>query len=113
MKGKIAVTIVTGLALEITGKITEILAMGMNMERINLIGQINVTRNVPFLICGKGDECEMSEVPLLFGEGAKASVDKFIAVEDQTDVWNQAQTFGKQIKIFYMLIKSYGRYHEW
>ena len=50
----------------------------------------NFGGNFPCLICGKGDECEMSGVPLLFGEGAKASADKCIAVEDQTDAWNQA-----------------------
>ncbi len=98
VKGKVAVTVVTGLAPEITGKVNEMLAMEMNMDRMNLIGQINVTGNVPCLICGKGDECEMSGVPLLFGEGAKASVDKCIAVEDQTDAWNQAESLGKQIR---------------
>ena len=58
----------------------------------------NFGGNFPCLICGKGDECEMSGVPLLFGEGAKTSADKCIAVEDQTDAWNQAESFGKQIQ---------------
>jgi multimeric flavodoxin WrbA len=98
MKGKIAVTVVTGLAPEITGKVNEMLAMEMNMDRMNLIGQINVMGNAPCLVCGKGDECEMSAVPLLFGEDAKASTDKCTAVEDQTDVWNQAESLGKKIR---------------
>ncbi len=97
VKGKLAVTVVTGLAPVITDKVSEMLAMEMNMDRMNLIGQLAVKGNVPCLTCGKGDGCEMSGVPLLFGENAKASADKCINVEDQTEVWEKAESLGQKI----------------
>ena len=97
VKGKFAVTVVTGLRPEITDKVSEMVAMEMTMDRMNLIGQLSVKGNVPCLTCGKGDECEMSAVPLLFGENAKASADKCITVEDQTDVWEKAEALGRKI----------------
>lgn len=98
VRGKLAVTVVTGLIPEITGNVSEMLAMEMNMDRMNLIGQIEVMGNVPCLTCGKGDDCEMSAVPLLFGKNAKATIDKCIAVEDQTEIWKKAESIGQQIK---------------
>ncbi len=98
VKGKLAATIVTGLAPVITNKVSEMIAMEMHMDRMKLIGQIEVKGNVPCLTCGKGNECEMSAVPLLFGDKAKASKDKCISVEDQTEVWRKAASLGKQIQ---------------
>jgi hypothetical protein len=97
VKGKKAITVVTGLIPVITGKVSEMIAMEMQMDRMDFIGQIEVIGNVPCLTCGKGDECEMSAVPLLFGKDAKASVDKCVAVEDQTDVWSKAEALGKKL----------------
>ncbi len=39
----------------------------------------------------------MSAVPFLFGENAKATLDKCIAVEDQLKVWEKAESLGKKI----------------
>ena len=97
VRGKLAVTIVTGLAPFITGKVSEMLAMEINMDRMKRIGQLQVMGNVPCLTCGKGDDCEMSAVSLLFGDNAKATADNCIAVEDQAEVWKKAESFGKQI----------------
>lgn len=97
VQGKKAITVVTGLIPEITSKVSGMIAMEMLMDRMDLIGQIEVTGNVPCLTCGKGDECEMSAVPLLFGKDAKASVDKCIAVEDQKDVWQKAFDLGRKL----------------
>ncbi|MCP4023541.1 MAG: flavodoxin family protein [Desulfobacteraceae bacterium] len=97
VRGKLAVTVVTGLAPMITGKVSEMLAMEMTMDRMNLLGQLAIKGNVPCLSCGKGDECEMSAVPLLFGENATATTDKCIAVEDQKEVWEKARALGLEI----------------
>lgn len=97
VKGKLAVTVVTGLVPSITNKVSEMISMEMNMDRMNLIGQIEVMGNVPCLTCGKGDYCEMSGVPLLFGENAKATADKCIAVEEQSEAWEKAESLGKKI----------------
>ncbi|MBI9089818.1 MAG: flavodoxin family protein [Desulfobacterium sp.] len=97
VKGKLAVTVVSGVAPGITDNVSEMMAMEMTMDRMTLIGQLAVKGNVPCLTCGKGDECEMSAVPMLFGENAKASVDKCIKVEDQTGVWEKAESLGRQI----------------
>ena len=70
----------TGVSPEVTDKVSEMVAMEMTMDRMNLIGQLAVKGNVPCLTCGKGDACEMSGVPLLFGENVKASADKCITV---------------------------------
>ncbi len=69
----------------------------MNMDRMKLIGQIEVKGNVPCLTCGKGDDCEMSAVQLLFGENAKATTDKCISVEEQIEIWEKAESLGKKI----------------
>ncbi len=36
----------------------------------------------------------MSAVPLVFGEGAEASADKCVRVEDQKEVWEEAEKLG-------------------
>jgi hypothetical protein len=41
----------------------------------------------------------MSAVTRLFGQDAKASVDKCIRVEDQKEVWEEAQQIGRQIRL--------------
>jgi len=41
----------------------------------------------------------MSAVTRLFGENAKASVDKCVRVEDQKEVWEEAQQIGQQIRL--------------
>ncbi len=41
--------------------------------------------------------CEMSAMPMLFGPNAKASPEKCINVEDQKEVWAEAQNIGRII----------------
>lgn len=96
-RGKLVVTIVTGLAPEITGPVSASLAMEITMERMELLGQIQVMGNVPCLTCGRGDDCEMSGVKLLHGLEARASADLCIRVEDQTEVWEKALELGRLI----------------
>lgn len=52
---------------------------------------------VPCLTYGRGNECEMSAVPMVFGEGAETSADKCVRVEDQREVWGEAEKLGRLI----------------
>lgn len=97
VQGKLAVTIVTGLMPMVRDRVSEMMAMEMIMDRMEIVGQLKAQGNVPCLTCGKGDTCQMSAVPLLFGQDAKASVDKCIRVEDQEEVWQEAQRLGRLI----------------
>ncbi len=85
------------LAPVITNQVSKMIAMEMNMDRMDLIGQIEVMGNMPCLSCGQGGDCEMSTVPLLYGENAKATSDNCIAVEDQIEILKKAETLGRQI----------------
>ena len=99
VRGKIAVTVVTGTRPETRDPVSEKVAREMHMDRMDVIGQLKIEGNVPCLTCGKGDICEMSAVQRLFGENAKASVDKCVRVEDQKEVWEEAQRIGQQIRL--------------
>jgi hypothetical protein len=39
----------------------------------------------------------MSALPWIFGDDTRVTPDKFSNVEDQTNTWEQAKTFGKEI----------------
>ncbi|MHA2175663.1 MAG: flavodoxin family protein [Candidatus Hodarchaeales archaeon] len=70
----------------------------MKMERMRIIGSIKVKGNVPCLICGNGDECVMSGVPIIFGKGTKSSSDLCINVEDDLSTWLELQEMGKKLR---------------
>ncbi len=95
LKGKLSATVLTCLLPEMAGHINEALAMELvHYERMDMLGQITVTGNLPCMTCGKGDECEMSGVSMIHGEGAKTSDHGYCRVEDQTEVWEKANTIG-------------------
>ena len=79
-------------------KVKRNLALEMSMDRMRVIGQVIIKGNVPCLTCGHGNECEMSGVPFIHGKNAKASTDLCTRVEDQKDVWNKLQQFGKELR---------------
>jgi multimeric flavodoxin WrbA len=97
VKGKLAVTIVTGISPDIRDKVSEMMASEMIMDRMDLLGQLKAQGSAPCLTCGEGDTCEMSAVPLLFGENATASADKCVQIEDQQEVWDEGIRLGKVI----------------
>ena len=97
VRGKLAVTVVTGLRPQICDKVGEMVARVMIMDRMELIGQIKVEGNVPCLTCGEGDTCEMSGVKGLHGPDARASAEFCVAVEDQKEVWEEAHRLGQTI----------------
>jgi multimeric flavodoxin WrbA len=94
-RGKLAVTVVTGLTLRSVNRASEMIAQEMWIERAEVVGQLKVNGNVPCLTCGHGDNCEMSAVRALHGRDARASAEHCVRVEDQRAVWNEALRLGQ------------------
>jgi len=94
-EGMQVVIVVTGVLPMIAKLVSETIAHQMRMENMKIIETLLIRGNVPCLTCGRGSECKMSGVPLLFGKGTKASSDLCIRVEDQLDVQKQINRIGK------------------
>jgi multimeric flavodoxin WrbA len=94
-RGKLLVTVVTGLTLRSVDLASEMIALEMAMERMEVVGQLKVNGNVPCLTCGHGDACEMSGVRSLHGADARASMEYCVRVEDQPGVWEEALRLGR------------------
>jgi hypothetical protein len=98
LKGKLCVTVLTGLDPRVLNAVNLALAAELrDYERMELVGQLSVQGNLPCLTCGQGDECEMSGVQLLFGPDVKTADFGYSKVEDQEEVWAQAVRIGTLI----------------
>ncbi len=99
-KGKIgaAVAVGVGRGIPSVDHAADQIAAFMEMEGINVIGKLSGTGNVSCLSCGYGGTCKISAVPLLFGQGAEPSKDKYTAIEDQKDVIEKANEIGHKIR---------------
>ncbi len=98
LKGKLCATVLTCLMPEMAVHTNEALAMELvHYERMDMLGQVTVTGNLPCMTCGKGDECEMSGVTMVHGEGAKTTDHDYCRVEDQAEVWEEANTIGHRM----------------
>ena len=93
VRGKLAVTIITGLVPPVREMVSRHIADQLKMDRMEVVGQLEVQGNLPCLSCGHGDDCEMSGVPKIFGENTPATIDRCVKVEDH-DVWGQAEKIG-------------------
>lgn len=94
-EGMQVVIVVNGLIPPIAKQVSDTIAREMAMENMKVIETILIKGNVPCLTCGRGSECKMSGVPILFGKGTKASSDLCIHVEDQEDVQKQINRIGE------------------
>jgi len=94
-EGMQVVIVVTGVIPPIAKQVSDTIAHEMAMENMKVIETILIRGNVPCLTCGRGSECKMSGVPLLFGKGTKASSDLCIRVEDQGKVQKQIDRIGE------------------
>ena len=98
LKGKLCATVLTCLLPEMASHTNEALAMELvSYERMNMLGQITVTGNLPCMTCGKGDECEMSGVAMIHGVGIKTADVEYCRVEDQAGVWEEANRIGNRM----------------
>ncbi|MBT8350225.1 MAG: flavodoxin family protein [Deltaproteobacteria bacterium] len=98
LRGKLCATVLTGLVPDVLDNVNQSLAAELKeYERMDLIGQIAIQGNLPCLTCGKGDECEMSGVKVLYGPDSKTSDFGYSRVEDQKEVWEEAIRIGHLI----------------
>ena len=73
------------------------IAQALNMEGMNVLGQLKVTGNPECMVCGFGQTCPMSALPWIFGDDTTVTPEKFCKVEDQTETWEQAKLLGREI----------------
>ena len=98
LRGKLCATVLTYLSPEAADNVNQSLATQLKtMERMELIGQVTVTGNIPCLTCGEGDECEMSGLKKRYGPDARSSDYPYSRVEDQKEVWEEAMRIGRLI----------------
>ncbi len=70
----------------------------MKVERMKVVGSIQVKGNVPCLTYRKGNVGEMSRGVIIFGKGTTHSPNLCDNVEDQTNTWNELQVLGKKLR---------------
>lgn len=98
-RGKLAVTVVTGIGRGVPGldEASNQIAQALTMEGMEVLGQLKVVGNTECLVCGFGQSCPMSSLPWVFGEDTEVTPDKFCQVENQKDTWQQAVNLGQEI----------------
>jgi multimeric flavodoxin WrbA len=98
-RGKLAVVIATGIGRGAPGleEAGNQIAHALNLEGMNVLGQLKVTGNPECMVCGYGQTCPMSSLPWVFGDDTTVTPDKFCKVEDQTETWEQAKVLGHEI----------------
>jgi hypothetical protein len=92
-RGKLFVTVVSGLSERGRVSALEALAVELRMERTRLVAELQIEGSVPCLTCGRGDTCWGSGVQRHHG-GLGASPGLLRPVETQA-VWAEAATVGK------------------
>jgi len=98
LRGKLCATILTGLMPDTLDSVNQSLAAEIReYERMDLVGQLTVQGNLPCLTCGEGNECEMSGLKVMYGPNAKTSDFRYLRVEDQNEVWEEATRIGRLI----------------
>jgi hypothetical protein len=95
-KGKIFVTVISGLSRQGREAVQSSVAVELAMERTKLIAQLQIEGNVPCLTCGYGDDCWGSGARRLH-PGQKTSADLCVPVESQP-VWAEASDTGGVIR---------------
>lgn len=98
-RGKLAVVVATGIGRGAPGleAAANQITHALNLEGMNVFGQLKVTGNPECMVCGFGQTCPMSALPWIFGDDTAVTPDKFCKVEDQTETWEQAKSLGLEI----------------
>ena len=78
-------------------QVSRSIAREIKMENMNLLGTIKIRGNVPCLVCGHGNYCQMSGAKQLYGNNVEISDDLCVSVEDQPEVWRETERLGKKI----------------
>lgn len=98
-RGKLAVTVVTGIGRGAPGleEASAQLNHALSLEGMEVLGQLKATGNPECMVCGFGQTCPMSALPWVFGEDTEVTPEKFCQVEDQKELWQNAANLGKEI----------------
>ena len=98
-RGKLAVVATTGIGRGAPGleEASDQIAHALNLEGMEVLGQLKVTGNPECMVCGQSDICPMSALPWIFGDDTEVTPEKFCKVEDQTETWEQAKVLGQEI----------------
>jgi multimeric flavodoxin WrbA len=98
-RGKLAVVVAAGIGRGAPGleEAACQIAHALNLEGMNVLGQLKVTGNPECMVCGYGQSCPMSALPWIFGDDTTVTPEKFCKVEDQTETWQQAEAMGREI----------------
>jgi len=97
-EGMQVVIIVSSVIPMMAKLVSDTISQRMRVESMEIIETIWIKGNVPCLTCGRGTECKMSGVPLLFGKGTKATSDLCVRVEDQKEVQKRIVRAGEMLK---------------
>ncbi len=98
-RGKLAVTVVTGIGRGAPGidEASNQIAQALTMEGMEVLGQLKVVGNPECMVCGFGQSCPMSALPWVFGDDTEVTPEKFCQVESQAETWGEAHRLGKEI----------------
>jgi len=98
-RGKLAVVVTTGIGRGAPGleEASNQIAHALKLEGMEVLGQLKAIGNPECMVCGFGESCPMSALPWIFGEDTEVTPEKFSKVEDQTEIWEQAQEMGRHI----------------
>lgn len=104
MRGKPGGAIVTCAVPENNTALPPAADMGVNAimfylmeEGMNFVGSVKVLGNVPCIKCGKGDECKMSGVKMMFGPDATVESVGVNRFENQPLAIQAAKELGRKI----------------
>lgn len=97
LKGKLVATVLTGLDPDALATVNQALAKEMKeYENMDLLGQVTIQGNIVCAFCGKGDDCGMSAFKTdVLDTEIKACNFKYLKVEDQKEVWEDAMRIGR------------------
>ncbi|HSL40443.1 MAG TPA: flavodoxin family protein [Desulforhopalus sp.] len=98
-RGKLAVTVVTGIGRGAPGlqEASSQVGHALTLEGMEVLGRLEAVGNPECMVCGYGQQCPMSALPWIFGEDTAVTPEKFCRVEDQTETWAQAGVLGREI----------------
>ncbi|WP_457577249.1 flavodoxin family protein [Desulfomarina sp.] len=98
-RGKLAVTVVTGIGRGAPG-LKEASAQvnhALILEGMEVLGRLEVVGNPECMVCGYGETCPMSALPWVFGDDTRVTPEKFCRAEEQQEVWQSAERHGRTL----------------
>lgn len=98
-RGKLAVTVATGIGRDAPGleETSGQIHHALKLEGMDVLGDLKIAGNPECMVCGFGETCPMSALLWIFGDDTAVAPDKFQRVEDQTEAWETAGDLGREI----------------